>query len=158
MTHATDPDQRDVGFSDSDVRREHECAGLTVGEQVYLVLNRSMDLTVGAAYWSAIGFEQDASFRYKGNGLDFAKFRYYGVLDRRVNNQGGEDALADVRHDFSPETRVAGDVEYLSSYIFREAFTDNFNLAVTSDIVSSVYGVHEHDGTERRWWRTATRD
>jgi LPS-assembly protein len=37
-------------------------------------------------------------------------------------------------------------VEYLSSYAYRQAFTENFNQAVSSDIVSVAYGVHEADG------------
>ena len=39
-------------------------------------------------------------------------------------------------------------MEYLSSYIYREAFTDNFNQAVTSDIVSTAYLTHETKGAE----------
>jgi LPS-assembly protein len=123
--------------------------GLTLEEQFYLVLNRSMDLTIGASYYSSIGFAQDATFRYRGAGLDFVKFRYTGLLDRRsTNNQGGEDALISLRRDFTPDTRFAGDVEYLSSYVYREAFTDNFNQAVTSDIVSRAYLTHETAGLE----------
>ena len=41
---------------------------------------------------------------------------------------------------------MAGDVEYLSSYPYREAFTENFNQAVSTDILSVVYGVHEANG------------
>ncbi len=48
--------------------------------------------------------------------------------------------------DFSPQTRVVADAEYLSSYPYREAFTENFNQAVSSDILSMLYGVHEANG------------
>ena len=44
------------------------------------------------------------------------------------------------------KTRVAADLEYLSSYPYREAFTENFNQAVSTDILSIAYGVHESDG------------
>jgi len=37
-------------------------------------------------------------------------------------------------------------MEYLSSYPYREAFTDNFNQAVSTDILSFAYGVHEAGG------------
>ena len=40
----------------------------------------------------------------------------------------------------------SADVEYLSSYAYREAFTENFNQAVSTDILSIAYGVHEADG------------
>jgi LPS-assembly protein len=61
-------------------------------------------------------------------------------------NQGGEDATFVGRHDFSTETRVAADMEYLSSYPYREAFTENFNQAVSSDILSYAYAIHEAAG------------
>jgi LPS-assembly protein len=38
------------------------------------------------------------------------------------------------------------DVEYLSSFPYREAFSSNFNQAVSSDVVSTVYGTREWDG------------
>jgi LPS-assembly protein len=149
VTHPTDPETRQSGFMIPSPG-ESSTKGITLEEQFYLVLNRSMDLLIGASYYSSIGFAQDATFRYRGAGLNFVKFRYSGLLDRRPGtaNQGGEDALITLRHDFDPETRVASNVEYLSGYIYREAFTDNFNQAVTSDILSSVYLTHEVKGTE----------
>ena len=47
---------------------------------------------------------------------------------------------------FSDHTRAAASVEYLSSYIYREAFTDNFNQAVSSDITSYAYATHARNG------------
>jgi LPS-assembly protein len=149
MTHPTDPETRESGFMIPSPGYSGT-RGFTLEEQFYLVLNRSMDLTVGAAYYSSIGSAEDATFRYKGAGLDFTKFHYTQVVDRRpaAQNQGGEDVLLSLRHDFSKETRSAANVEYLSSYIYREAFTDNFNEAITSDIVSTAYLTHESSGME----------
>ena len=149
VTHATDPEVRQSGFLIPTIGQS-STKGLILGEQVYLVLNRSTDLTIGAEYYSNRGFAEDATLRYKGSGLDFVKVRYTGLLDRLPGtlNQGGEDALISLRHDVSPRTRIAADVEYLSSYIYREAFTENFNQAVTSDIVSTAYGSHVTEGTE----------
>ncbi len=149
VTHATDPNLRQSGFMIPTIGQS-STKGLILGEQFYLVLNRSMDLTIGSEYYSERGFAEDATFRYKGQGLDFVKFRYTGLLDRLQGaaNQGGEDALISLRHDFGTKTRIAGDVEYLSSYVYREAFTENFNQAVTSDIVSTLYVTHETNGME----------
>ena len=76
-------------------------------------------------------------------------------------NQSGIDLTFSGRRDLEPEggdqpggsgsssatqTRGVADVEYLSSFVYREAFTDNFNQAVSSDILSSVYGIHEWNG------------
>jgi len=149
VTHPADPGTRETGFMLPEPGRS-STKGLTLKEQFYLVLNRSMDLTIGASYYSSVGFAQDATFRYRGAGLDFVKFRYTGVLDRRTGseNEGGEDALLMLRRDLNPETRFAANVEYLSSYVYREAFAENFNDAVTSDIVSTTYLTHEVHGME----------
>ena len=149
VTHPADESARDSGFliptfGDSTTK------GIVVGEQFYLVLNRSMDLTVGADYYSEIGWAEMASFRYRGVGSDFVKAHYSGVVDRRAGaaNQGGEEVIFAGRHDFSPETRVAATADYLSSYVYREAFSDNYNQAVTSDIVSTGYITHAWDGVD----------
>ncbi len=150
VTHPTSPSDRESGFLIPPVPGYSSTKGVTLQEQFYLVLGRSADLTLGASYYSLRGFAEDATFRYKGRGLDFVKVRYTGLLDRLPGkeNQGGEDAVASARHDLDASTRVAAEVEYLSSYVYREAFTENFNQAVTSDIVSTIYGVREHRGVE----------
>jgi len=126
--------------------------GFILGEQYYWAINRSTDVTIGSQYYSLRGWEQSASFRYRGLGNDFAKAKYSGLLDRGIVtngvylNQGGEDVTFSGRHDFSPQTRVVADAEYLSSYAYRQAFAENFSLAVSSDIFSILYSVHEADG------------
>jgi LPS-assembly protein len=126
--------------------------GLILGEEYYWAINRSTDLTVGAQYYSLRGWEQSASFRYRGLGNDLAKAHYSGLLDRGITtngvtlNQGGQDITFTGRHDFNPTTRIVGDAEYLSSYAYRQAFAENFSLAVSSDILSIAYGVHEANG------------
>jgi LPS-assembly protein len=151
VTHPVDSEQRQTGFM-IPVPGYSSTKGFTLGEEFYWAINRSTDLTVGAQYYSLRGWEQSATFRYRGLGNDFAKARYTGLIDRGIYtngvylNQGGEDVTVSGRHDFSSQTRVAGDVEYLSSYAYREAFAENFSVAVSSDILSIVYGVHEWDG------------
>ena len=44
--------------------------GLTVGEQVYIVLNRSMDMVIGSEYYSKRGLAPNGDFRYKGKDLN----------------------------------------------------------------------------------------
>jgi LPS-assembly protein len=151
VTHPTDSEQRQTGFM-IPVPGYSSTKGFTLGEEFYWAINRSTDLTVGAQYYSLRGWEQSATFRYRGLGNDFVKARYTGLLDRGIFtsgvylNQGGEDATVSGRHDFTSQTRVVGDVEYLSSYAYREAFAENFSVAVSSDILSIVYGVHQWDG------------
>jgi LPS-assembly protein len=149
VTHPVDSQQRQSGLLPPTIGQSN-VKGLVLGEQIYLTLGRTADMVLGADYYSSIGFAQNAAFRYRGNGLDVASFHYTGVLDRRSGtaNQGGEDAVMGGRHDFNPQTRTAGNVEYLSSYTYREAFSNNFNQAVDSDIISNVFLAHEHNGIE----------
>jgi len=148
-THPADPNARQSGFLIPTISNSSS-KGIVIGEQVYMVIDRSSDLTVGADYYSMIGWAQMATFRYKGPALDFLKLHYQGVLDRRIpsENQGGEEAVLAARHDISTETRAAANIDYLSSYIYREAFSDSYNQAVTSDILSTVYITHQFYGLE----------
>ncbi|MEO6803660.1 MAG: LPS assembly protein LptD [Granulicella sp.] len=152
VTHPVDSEDRQSGLL-IPVLGQSSSKGFILGEEVYLAINRSMDLTVGGVYYSLRGWAQSATFRYKGRGYDFANAHYTQLEDRGYipkngiyTNQGGEDLTFRARHDFTAYTRVGADVEYLSSYPYREAFTDNFNLAVSSDILSTAYAVHEADG------------
>jgi LPS-assembly protein len=151
VTHPVDPDGRQSGFLIPEIENS-STKGLVLGDQVYWAINRSMDLTAGVQYYSLRGWEESGSFRYRGTGLDFAKARFNAVQDRGITvngvyaNQGGEDVTFSGRHDFDSQTRVAGDAEYLSSFLYREVFGDNFSLQVSSDILSIAYGVHEWDG------------
>ena len=146
--------------------------GFIIGEQVYWAINRSMDMIVGSEYYSKRGWAPNGDFRYKGPGLDHMVVRWNALLDRGVEqqagatapavarpaepihgpvgmelvNQGGVDVVALGRKDLSPETRVAGNVEYLSSYIYRLVFNDNFSQAVSSEVSSDLSVTHQHNG------------
>jgi LPS-assembly protein len=149
VTHPSEADARESGIL-IPTAGESSTKGVVIGEQFYLVLNRSADLTVGADYYSSIGWAENATFRYKGPAYDFLKLHYSQVLDRRLGtaNQGGEEIVLASRHDRSTETRFAANIDYLSSYVYREAFSDNYNQAVTSDILSTIFAVHQWDGIE----------
>jgi len=61
-------------------------------------------------------------------------------------NQGGVDVVALGRKDLSPNTRAAGVVEYLSSYVYRLVFNDNYSQAISSEVASDFSLTHEHNG------------
>jgi len=115
--------------------------GVILGEEAYIVLGRSADLLLGTEYFSNRGFAPLGQFRYRGRGLDFATVKFHSLLDRLpgTQNQGGVDLLIDGRHDFSPETRLAGDIEYLSSYAYRQAFEESYAVAINSQVKSQLY-------------------
>ena len=133
--------------------------GYTLGEQFYWAISRSMDMIVGSEYYSKRGWAQNGDFRYKGPRLDHLTVRWNALLDRGVEepsttspgtmvlvNQGGVDIHAAGRKDLGAETRMAGNVEYLSSYVYRLVFNDNYWQAVSSEVQSNVSVTHTHNG------------
>ena len=158
LTTPASGDQRQSGLL-IPVLGDSSTKGITVGEEAFLTLGRSADLTVGSIYYSIRGFSEAGTFRYKGLGQDFITAHFSALQDRGYVasngvyvNQGGEDLTAAFRGQLSPNIRAVGDGEYLSSYIYREAFTDNFNQAVSSDITSIGFVTRETDG-----WSTDAR-
>lgn len=151
VTHPVGGDQRQSGFM-IPVVGQSSTKGLVLGEQIYVVLSRSSDMTVGVEYFSKRGWSQSGTYRYRGLGHNFALAHYSGLLDRgftsggQLINQGGEDVVFSGRYDLNSKTRLVADLEYLSSYPYREAFTENFNQAVSSDILSIAYATHQSNG------------
>jgi LPS-assembly protein len=153
VTHPVDSDSRQSGLLIPALETGSSIKGNVVGEQIYLVLNHSADLTLGTQYFSKRGWAPNGEFRYRGRGEDFADARFTALFDRGLPptyiNQGGQDILFNGRHDFDPDahTRAIATGEYLSSYIYRQAFADSFNLAVASQVTSLAFVTH-NDGAE----------
>ncbi len=151
VTHPTASGERQSGIEIPEVGNS-STKGITVGEEFYWAINRSADLTVGLDYFSLRGWSERSTFRYKGARNDFVTAHYTGLQDRGIVTggvylyQGGQDVTFLGRRDFTPHTRVVADAEYLSSYPYREAFAESFNEAVSSDILSIAYGVHDQNG------------
>jgi LPS-assembly protein len=132
--------------------------GKIVGESVYWALNRSMDITLGAEYYSKRGWSQRGEFRARPSDTSFIEFNYFGVLDRGIGNplqnQGGEDARFNAEGRFDNFRGVAN-VDYLSSFVFRIAFTEVYSQAVNSEVKSQIFlsnttnGFHYNVLTER---------
>ncbi|HVZ84000.1 MAG TPA: LPS assembly protein LptD [Terracidiphilus sp.] len=155
LRHPVDETGRQSGLLIPVVSNGSSIRGYTFGEQVYFVLNRSMDMVVGSEYYSKRGFAPNGDFRYKGPALDHLTVRWNALLDRGVAatppatgliNQGGVDIQALGRKDFSPNTRVTGNVEYLSSYVYRLVFNDNYVQAVNSQVMSTLALTHNYRG------------
>ena len=69
-----------------------------------------------------------------------------GPVGYELVNQGGVDLVAEGRKDFTPNTHAAGTMEYLSSYLYRLVFNDNFSQAISSEVASSVSLTHNRNG------------
>jgi LPS-assembly protein len=159
LSHPTDDTGRSSGFLIPVFSTGSSVRGYTFGEQYYWVISRSMDMVAGTEYYSKRGWAPNGDFRYKGQGLDHLTMSWKALLDRGVElpstkdpsklvltNQGGVDVTALGRKNLSEETRVAGNVEYLSNYVYRLVFSDNFAQAVSSEVKSDLSLTHASNG------------
>ncbi|WP_082661963.1 LPS-assembly protein LptD [Terracidiphilus gabretensis] len=162
LQHPTDESGRESGFVNPVLPSNYNSIrGYTMGVQYYWAISRSMDMLIGSEYYSRRGFAPNGDFRYKGLGLDHVTARWNALLDRGVEelqttgpqagqtvlvNQGGVDIVALGRKDLSDDTRISGNVEYLSSYLYRLVFNDNYWLAIASQVKSDLAVTNEHNG------------
>ena len=141
VTHPVQKQQRQSGllipsFGNSSTK------GKIAGESVYWVFNRSMDATVGGEYYSKRGWSQRGDFRARPSDSSYVLFNYVGVVDRGIGtprqDQGGEDAHFLAERSFGTFRGVAN-VDYLSSFVFRIAFTDVYTQAIDSEVRSQIF-------------------
>ncbi|HEX4005226.1 MAG TPA: LPS assembly protein LptD [Acidobacteriaceae bacterium] len=148
MTHPVE-EQRQSGFL-LPYFGQNTTKGVVVGEGFYLTLGRSADLTMATQWWSKRGWAPNGLFRYHGLGQNFATAHFHSLLDKGFRepdgsrlNQGGVDISTDARYDFSPQTSGAIDAEYLSSYVYRLVFEEDYAIAINSEVKSQAFLTHE---------------
>ncbi|MGO9777738.1 MAG: LPS-assembly protein LptD [Terracidiphilus sp.] len=159
LRHPADNTGRESGLLIPVISTGSSIRGYTFGEQAYWAINRNMDLLVGMEYYSKRGWAPNGDFRYKGYGLDHLTARWNALLDRGIElpsatdpnqmvltNQGGVDISVLGRKDLTSKTRLAGSVDYLSSYLYRLVFNDNYWQAVSSEVQSNISLTHAHNG------------
>jgi len=141
VTHPVQKEQRQSGllipsFGTSSTK------GLIAGDSVYWVFNRSTDATVGAEYFSKRGWFQRGEFRARPSETSYVYFNYQGIADRGIGfppvDQGGEDAHFLAERPLGTFRAVAN-VDYLSSFVFRIAFTDVYTQAIDSEVRSQIF-------------------
>ena len=118
--------------------------GLILGDAYYWAIDRSMDTTLGAEYFSQRGWSQHASWRFRPSDDSYLSAHYYGVVDRE--GQGGEDVNLDGQAQFPYGFRGVLSAEYLSSYVFRLAWGQTFTQAVDSEVKSVAFLSKSLDG------------
>ncbi len=120
--------------------------GKMVGAGYYWAINRSLDLTYRSQLFTQRGFAHNVDFRGKPRvGSDF-NFMLYGVNDRgrklasgEVVKEGGFLISGQGRSDLGRGFQFRADINYLSSFVFRQAFTESFNEAIFSEVHSIGY-------------------
>ena len=112
----------------------------------YWAINRSYDFLYDGVYYSKRGLASTVDFRGKVTpGTDFG-FHLYGVNDRGIDigngviqKQGGYQFTFDSRSDLGDGWEYRGQINYLSSFLFRQSFSQNFNNAIFSEARSDLF-------------------
>jgi LPS-assembly protein len=142
VTHPVQKQQRESGLLIPSIGNS-STKGKIAGESVYWVINRSTDATVGGEYYSKRGWAQRGEFRARPSDTSFVDFNYSGVLDRGIGtprqDQGGEDARFTAEGRFGNNFRGVANVDYLSSFVYRIAFTDVYTQAIDSEVRSQIF-------------------
>jgi LPS-assembly protein len=139
-THPVQKEPRQSGFLIPNIGRS-STRGNTIGESAFWAINRSMDLLAGAEYFSRRGWAPQGEFRARPNDTSFLDLTFFTVLDRGLNgvNQGGTEAHLNAEGAFAHNLRAVANLDYLSSYVFRLAFSDVFTQAVNSEVKSDAF-------------------
>ena len=115
--------------------------GKMLGIGYYWAINRSYDMTYRGLWYTERGFAHDFGFRGKVKpGTDFG-VSVYGVNDTGLKNaQGavvqqasGLNLTADGRSDLGHGWYFRGQLNYLSSFLFRQTWTESFHEAVSTE-------------------------
>jgi LPS-assembly protein len=118
--------------------------GTLVGDSYYWAINRSMDTTLGAEYYSQRGWAQRGQFRARPSDTSYVLLNYFGVVDRK--HQGGEEAVLNGEGRFLDNFRAVANIDYLSSFVFRLAFSETFTQAVNSEVKSLAFLTNNTNG------------
>jgi len=117
--------------------------GTIFGESVFWAINRSMDAHIGDEYFSKRGWAPQGEFRARPSDTSFVDLNYFSVLDRGYGdphvNQGGEEVHLTAEGELGHNFRGVADIDYLSSFVFRLAFSDTFTQAVNSEVKSDAF-------------------
>lgn len=124
--------------------------GKMVGLGYYWAINRSYDVQYRSQYFTQRGFAHHVDMRGKPRqGSDF-NFILYGVNDRGLllpngerRKEGGYLISFTGKAELGRGFEAFGVANYLSSFLFRQSFTESFNEAIFSE-VNSVGFVTKH--------------
>jgi LPS-assembly protein len=127
--------------------------GFMLGAGYYWAINRSYDLAYRSQLFTKRGFAHHVDFRGKVNDTTDFNFTLYGVNDRGTDTIPASPGVLmslDGRSSLGHGWLAGGELNYLSSFAFRQAFTESFHEAIFSETHSvgyltkhwSTYGVN----------------
>jgi LPS-assembly protein len=152
-THPVERSPRQTGFLIPNVGSS-SIKGTVFGDSAFWAINRSMDLTAGAEYFTRRGWAPQIEFRARPKEDSYVYLNYFGVFDRGIPqppivvggqevpqpplDQGGHEVRLSAEDAFGHFRGVAS-IDYLSSFVFRLAFNDVFSQAVNSEVKSEAF-------------------
>jgi LPS-assembly protein len=140
-THPVEREPRQTGFLIPNVGSS-SIKGTILGESVFWAINRSVDITVGAEYFTRRGWAPQIEFRAQPSEKSYVYLNYFGVFDRGIGkplvDQGGHEVRLEAEDTFG-HFRGVTSIDYLSSFVFRLAFNDVFSQAVNSEVKSEAF-------------------
>src|SRR5579871_2824889 len=147
-THPVAREARHSGFLIPTAGRS-STNGNEIGDSFYWVIDRSMDATIGAEYFSKRGWSQRGEFRARPSDTSYVDLNYFGVIDRGIGtpplHEGGQEARLTAEGNVYG-FRAVSNIDYLSSFLFRLAFNEVFTQAVNSEVKSQVFLSKVYDG------------
>jgi LPS-assembly protein len=143
--------------------------GFTIGDAFYWAMNRSMDTTLGAEYYSRRGWAQRGEFRWRPSETAFLNVNYFGVIDRGsaitqtifvpgvgntlvTNNPGGEEARLNGEANLPHGFRGVADIDYLNQLLFRVVYAERFSEAINTEVKSIGFASRTDDGYLLNAW------
>jgi LPS-assembly protein len=140
-THPVEREPRQSGLLIPNVGSS-SIKGTILGDSIFWAINRSMDVTAGAEYFTRRGWAPQIEFRAQPSEKSYIYLNYFGVFDRGIGSppvdQGGHEVKLDAEDTFGHFRGVAS-IDYLSSFVFRLAFNDVFSQAVNSEVKSEAF-------------------
>jgi LPS-assembly protein len=117
--------------------------GFMLGAGYFWAISRSYDVTYRATLFTKRGIAHNLDFRAKPTQKSSVDAIFYGLGDKL--NKGGYSVSVHGKSDDAPwGFKARADINYLSSFAFRQNFTDTFNEA--------VYGEVRSTGSFRKEW------
>ncbi len=120
--------------------------GVVLGDAYYWAPTEWLDATIGAAYLSRRGSQQNVDIRAKPWEDVSLSAQYFGVIDRGLPNsagvpvkQGGHSAQVELDARLKRGWRAVVDYNQLSSLVFRLAFAPTFGEAINSEVRSTAF-------------------
>jgi LPS-assembly protein len=115
--------------------------GKTVGFGYFWAINRSYDLTYRGLFYSQTGVGHQADFRGVVNQRTSFDVSLYGITSSSANSNSPSGLVLSVeaKSDLGKGWEARGDLRYLSSFTFRQQFTQSFDEAVSSETHSVGY-------------------